>query len=152
MNYRNKIFINKDPEKKELGLIRSIVKNIDIKQILKDSFVYIYVFDDGNVEVLTYQDNHVYLISKDLNVNNKMAVEYLMEKEEIEQNVNSVLYWAGINDIKKYVPVLSEEINKGVLKKKYANLNIYAKNITEALYKLPSISSAFYLYLEDVDE
>ena len=71
---------------KESFIHQSNVKNIDIKQILKDSFVYIYVFDDGNVEVLTYQDNHVYLISKDLNVNNKMAVEYLMEKEEIEQD------------------------------------------------------------------
>jgi hypothetical protein len=152
MNFKRKIFINKDPKKEELQAIRKILKKINVKERLKDSFIYVKISEEEGVEVLTFMDTYVFLASKELNVNNKMAIEYLIRKEEIDQNVNSVLYWSGINDIKKYVPVLSEEMKKGVLQKEYANINVYAKSVTEALWKMPELSDLYYLYLEDVDE
>ena len=152
MNFKKKIFINKDPKKEELREIRKILKKINVKEHLKDSFIYVKISEEEGVEVLTFMDTYVLLASKELNVNNKMAIEYLIRKEDIDQEVNSVLYWLGINNIKKFVPVLSEEINEGVLNKKYANINVYAKNITEALWKMPVLSDLYYLYLEDVDE
>jgi len=152
MNFKKKIFINKDPKKEELKEIRKILKKINVKEHLKDSFIYVKISEEEGVEVLTFMDTYVLLASKELNVNNKMAIEYLIRKEDIDQEVNSVLYWLGINNIKKFVPVLSEEINEGVLNKKYANINVYAKNITEALWKMPVLSDLYYLYLEDVDE
>jgi len=149
---KKKIFINKDPEKKQLSVIKRILKQTDIKEQLRDFFIYVLISEEGDVEVLSFPNKFVYLASKELNVNNKMAIEYLIEKEDIDQRLNKTLYWCGINDIKKFVPVLSEEIDEGVLNKKYANINVYAKNITEALWKMPVLSDLYYLYLEDVDE
>lgn len=149
---KKKIFINKDPEKKQLSVIKRILKQTDIKEQLRDFFIYVLISEGGDVEVLSFPNKFVYLASKELNVNNKMAIEYLIEKEDIDQRLNKTLYWCGINDIKKFVPVLSEEIDEGVLNKKYANINVYAKNITEALWKMPVLSDLYYLYLEDVDE
>jgi len=149
---KKKIFINKDPEKKQLSVIKRILKQTDIKEQLRDFFIYVLISEEGGVEVLSFPNKFVYLASKELNVNNKMAIEYLIEKEDIDQRLNKTLYWCGINDIKKFVPVLSEEIDEGVLNKKYANINVYAKNITEALWKMPVLSDLYYLYLEDVDE
>lgn len=152
MYLADKIFINKDPEKHDIRVIKKILGRIDIKKHLEDSFVYIYISDDGAIEVLSFLDNYVYIASKELNVPNKMAVEYLIEKEEIDQEVNKLLYWKGINGIKKFVPVISETIEKGELIKEYGNMNVFAKNITEALWKMPTITSIQYMYLEDVDE
>jgi hypothetical protein len=152
MYFADKIFINKDPNKRDIPVIKKILDRLDIKKHLEHSFVYILIDDDDAIEVLSFLDNYVYIASKELNVDNKMAVEYLIEKEEIDQEVNKILYWCGINGIKKFVPVVSEEIRNGELIKKYANMNIFAKNITEALWKIPSISSVQYMYLEDVDE
>jgi len=152
MKMKKKIFINKDPEKKQLSVIKRILKQTDIKEQLRDFFIYVLISEEGDVEVLSFPNKFVYLASKELNVNNKMAIEYLIEKEDIDQRLNKTLYWCGINDIKKFVPVLSEEIDEGVLNKKYANINVYAKNITEALWKMPVLSDLYYLYLEDVDE
>lgn len=152
MKMKKKIFINKDPEKKQLSVIKRILKQTDIKEQLRDFFIYVLISEEGDVEVLSFPNKFVYLASKELNVNNKMAIEYLIKKEDIDQKLNKTLYWCGINDIKKFVPVLSEEIDQGVLNKKYANINVYAKNITEALWKMPVLSDLYYLYLEDVDE
>jgi hypothetical protein len=110
--------------------------------------MYIDFYDTGVLEISVIKDEYVEGISKDLNVNHKMAIQYLKHKTEIEQELNEVLYWNNINDIKKYVPVISDDGDVV----HYADFNIYSKNIYEAIRALDEIYYDEYIYLEDVDD
>jgi hypothetical protein len=77
-----------------------------------------------------------------------MAVEYLRNKSKIEQALNEVLYWNGINDLKKYIPV---SLDNGKTKK-YLDTVVYAENIIQAIKNLDDMHIDNYMYLEDVDE
>jgi hypothetical protein len=77
-----------------------------------------------------------------------MSMEYLRHKNKIEQNLNKVLYWNGINNIKKYVPVIS---NNGI-SVEYADINVYSSSVVQAIKALDDMLFDDYMYLEDVDE
>lgn len=148
MDYKKKLFVNKDLTDEELFFVKEALGKIDLEEYLQNSFVYVSVFSGGGLEIVSVKDDYVYLISKEFNINNKMSMEYLRHKNKIEQNLNKVLYWNGINNIKKYVPVIS---NNGI-SVEYADINVYSSSVVQAIKALDDMLFDDYMYLEDVDE
>ena len=148
MDYKKKVFVNKDLSDVELMFVKSMLQEINIEEYLIECFVYIDLSEDGAVEIISIADQHVFQASKELNISHKMAMQYIRHKGKINQALNKLLYWSDINDIKKYVPVKSDESNK----KKYMPVNVYATNVPEAIIALADMLYDDYTYLEDVDE
>lgn len=148
MDYKKKVFVNKDLNDIELMFIKSMLQEINLEEYLIECFVYIDLSEDGSVEIVSIADQHVFQTSKELHVSHKMAMQYLRDKGQINQALNKLLYWSDINDIKKYVPVKSDESSK----KQYMPINVYATSIPEAIMALEDLLYDDYTYLEDVDE
>jgi hypothetical protein len=152
MEGRNKVFINKEPTNDHLEYIKDLLEDVDIKEYLTHSFVYVYINKLGGVDVLVFKDEMVYIASKELNVNNKMAIEYIIRKDEISQKYQEMCYWLGINNIKKFTVVVSENIRLKNTTKQYAKDPVYSKSYIGAVTHLVNKGFEDYLYLEDVDE
>lgn len=148
MDFKKKIFVNRELSDAEVLFVKSTLKNIDLESHLQDCFIYVCLYENGVLEISSVKDDYIYLVSKEFNISNKMAMQYLKNRTEIEQELNKVLYWNGINNIKKYVPVVSDD-GKSV---SYANFNVYAEGVPEAVKTLSDMYFDDYMYLEDVDE
>ena len=148
MDFKKKIFVNRELSDEEVLFVKSTLKNIDLESYLQDCFIYVCLYENGVLEISSVKDDYIYLVSKEFNITNKMAMQYLKNKTEIEQVVNKVLYWNDINNIKKYVPVVFDD-GKSV---SYANFNVYAEGVPEAVKTLNDMYFDDYMYLEDVDE
>jgi len=148
MDYKKKVFVNKELTDIELMFVKSMLEDINLEKYLDECFVYIDLSEDGAVEIISIADQHVYRVSKKYNVTNKMAIQYIRHKTQINQEINKLLYWIGINDIKKYIPVKHDESNK----KEYMPINVYAESMPEAIKTLTDMLYDDYTYLEDVDE
>ena len=148
MDFRKKIFVNKELNEAETMFVKSTLKNIDLEDYLKDSYIYVWVYDNGMLEVSSVRDEHVHIVAEDFKITNKMAIEYLKHRTKIEQSLNKVLYWNGINSIKKYIPVVFDDGKD----KKYADMNVYAEDVPEAVKTLSDMYFDDYMYLSDVDE
>ena len=148
MDYKKKVFVNKELTDIELMFVKSMLQDINLEEYLAECFVYIDLSEDGAVEIISIADQHVYKTAKKYNITNKMAIQYIRHKTQINQEINELLYWTGINDIKKYVPVKSDESNK----KEYMPINVYAQSMPEAIKTLTDMLYDDYTYLEDVDE
>lgn len=148
MNFKEKIFVNKRLDDLETKLVKSFLEKIDIQSYLKDYFVYIYLHEDSFLEIYSVENKHIQEISKEFNITNKMSMEYLKDKTEIEQELNEIFYWNGINNMKKYVPVLSDDDN--IIE--YADFNVYAEGIADAIRILNDLDFYEYIYINDVDE
>ena len=148
MDYKKKVFVNKDLNDIELMFIKSMLEDINLEEYLAECFVYIDLSEDGAVEIISISDQRVFAASKNLNVSHKMAIQYIRHQTQINQSIKKLLYWSNINDIKKYVPVKSDEVNQ----KKYMPFNVYAKDTAEAIQVLSEMHYDDYTYLEDVDE
>lgn len=148
MDFKKKIFVNRELSDAEVLFVKSTLKNIDLESYLKDCFIYVCLYENGVLEISSVKDDYIYLVSKEFNITNKMAMQYLKNRTEIEQEVNKVLYWNGINNIKKYIPVVFDD-GKSV---SYANFNVYAEGVPEAVKTLSDMYFDDYMYLEDVDE
>ena len=152
MREMNKIFINEEPSDTHLEYIKELYEDLEIKEHLVDSFIYVNILKEGEVEILAFKDNHVFVASKELNVNNKMAIEYMIRRKEISQKFNEMCYWISINDIKKFAVVVSESLTLNKRKKEYAKKSIYSKNYVSAVHQLINEGFEDYLYLENVDD
>ena len=148
MDFKKKIFVNRELSDAEVLFVKSTLKNIDLESYLRDCFIYVCLYENGVLEISSVKDDYIYLVSKEFNITNKMAMQYLKNRTEIEQEVNKVLYWNGINNIKKYIPVVFDD-GKSV---SYANFNVYAEGVPEAVKTLSDMYFDDYMYLEDVDE
>ena len=148
MRFREKIFVNKELSDDEIAFVVKTLETIDLDSHLKDCFSYISVYDNGVLEISSIKDDDVYLTSMEYNITNKMSMEYLKQRVEIEQKVNEALYWVNINSMKKYVPVIADD-GKSVT---YADFNIYSPSIERAIRALNEMNFDDYLYLVDVDE
>ena len=87
-----------------------------------------------------------------LNVNNKMAIEYLIEKVEIDQAYNKLLYSAKIGNYKKYKTITKEKLTRKGLMRQYSHYDVYASNKKEATQILNKIGVFDYLSIEDVSK
>jgi hypothetical protein len=148
MDFSKKIFVSRDVTDHEVYLVKEILHSIDFESYLSESFLYIDMRKDGGLEIISVDNEQVFLASKELRVSNKMAIEYLRYQTKIEQSINSVLYWAGINNMKKFVPVKEDDGNN----KEYADMNVYAHSMPEALRYLDELYRGDFVYIEDVDE
>jgi len=148
MDFKKKIFVNRELSDAEVLFVKSTLKNIDLESYLQDCFIYVCLYENGVLEISSVKDDYIYLVSKEFNITNKMAMQYLKNRTQIEQELNKVLYWNGINNIKKYVPVVFDD-GKSV---SYANFNVYAEGVPEAVKTLSDMYFDEYMYLEDVDE
>ena len=148
MDFRNKIFVNRELTDEEVDLVKSTLESIDLESYLENSFIYVCLYDNGAIEISSVKDDYIYVISKEFNITYKMAIQYLKYKAEIEQELNKVLYWNGINNIKKYVPVVFDD-GKNI---EYADFNVYSEGVIEAVKTLNDMFFDNYMYLEDVDE
>lgn len=148
MDFKKKIFVNRELSDAEVLFVKSTLNNLDLESYLQDCFIYICLYENGVLEISSVKDDYIYLVSKEFNITNKMAMQYLKNRTEIEQELNKVLYWNGINNIKKYVPVVFDD-GKSV---RYANFNVYAEGVPEAVKALSDMYFDEYMYLEDVDE
>jgi hypothetical protein len=147
MDFKKKIFINKDLTDTEVKFIKSMLQDINIEEYLEKCFVYIDLAEEGSLEIISIADEHVIATSEELNINYKMAMQYIRNRTTIEQTLNMLLYWNEINDIKKYVPVKEDELHQ----KEYAPLNVYANSVPQAIKALSDMYYDDYTYLEDVD-
>lgn len=152
MDVKKKIFINTNPSDENLDSLKPILKELNIKKELEDSFVYVKILKTGGLEVYSFKDSYVFIVSKELNVNNKMAVEYIMMMDEVDQKFNEACYWSGVNDIKKYVAVVSEKITANGVIKEYSAEVIFSNSYVSAILYLSKKGFDDYIYLEDVDE
>ncbi len=132
MDYKKKVFVNKDLSDVEIAFVKSMLDEIDLKQYLKTCFVYIDLCESGSLEIISIVDEHVLDISKQYDLPHKMAMEYIRNKTEIDQNLNMLLYWNGLNNMKKYVAYNKNEDNE----KHYAHVSIYPDNKGEAYITL----------------
>lgn len=148
MDFSKKIFVSRDVTDYEVYLVKEILHSIDFESYLAESFLYIDMRKDGGLEIISIDNEQVFLASKELRVSNKMAIEFLRYQTKIEQSINSVLYWAGINNMKKFVPVKEDDGNS----KQYADMNVYAHSMPEALRYLDELYKGDFVYIEDVDE
>lgn len=148
MDFKKKIFVNRELSDAEVLFVKSTLNDLDLESHLQDCFIYICLYENGVLEISSVKDDYIYLVSKEFNITNKMAMQYLKNRTEIEQELNKVLYWNGINNIKKYVPVVFDD-GKSV---SYANFNVYAEGVPEAVKALSDMYFDEYMYLEDVDE
>ena len=65
-----------------------------------------------------------------------MAVEYIMMMDEVDQKFNEACYWSGVNDIKKYVAVVSEKITANGVIKEYSAEVIFSNSYVSAILYL----------------
>jgi len=151
MEFRDKIFISHNPTDDDLDRIKEILNGIDLDEYLKDSFVYVNITKHETIEVMSFNDSLVYVASKELNLNNKMSIEYIIRSDEINQKFNELCYWENINDVKKFIIVLSEKITSKETIKEYADDPIYSDSYGRAIGHLVKKGIEDYLYLEDVD-
>jgi hypothetical protein len=77
-----------------------------------------------------------------------MSMEYLKRRYEINNKLKETLYWMGLNNLKKFVPVISDN----GIEKKYSEKAVYAENAPEAVGIMDNMDEHDYMYLEDVDE
>ena len=110
MRPHEKFYTSRDPLDEELLLISEVLTKIDLTGVLKDGFIYILMRNQGDFEILSFENEYVFLASKELQVNNKMAIEYLIEKPEIDQEINQVLFDNNIGGFKKFKAVKKEKI------------------------------------------
>jgi len=148
MDFKKKIFVNRELSDAEVLFVKTTLENIDLESYLQDCFIYVCLYENGVLEISSVKDDYIYLVSKEFNITNKMAMQYLKNRTEIEQEINRTLYWNGINNIKKYVPVVFDD-GKSV---SYADFNVYAEGVPEAVKTLNDMYFDDYMYLEDVDE
>lgn len=106
----------------------------------------------GDFEILSFENEYVFLASKELQVNNKMAIEYLIEKPEIDQEINQVLFDNNIGGFKKFKAVKKEKITRKGVVRLYHDFDVYEGSVQEAEKILLDIGFKDYLYLQDVSK
>ena len=153
MNYDEKFYCSRDPSETEVVVVKSLLKKMDLKIHLIKNFIYI-LFEEvsDKFEILSFEDNYVYIVSKELKVNNKMAIEYLIKEIEIDQAFNKLLYETNIEDYKKYKTVLDEKLTRKGIKKRYSEYIIYAHDKREVNQILKKTGVFDYLYIENVSQ
>jgi len=147
MDYKKKLFINKELSDEDLDYAREALSKMDLIDYLKDSFVYVTVDEEGGVQIVSAKDEYVYLVSKEYYIDNKMSMEYLKRRYEINNKLKETLYWMGLNNLKKFIPVISDN----GIEKKYSEKAVYAENAPEAVNIMDNMDEHDYMYLEDVD-
>lgn len=153
MDFRNKIFVNREPTDEELDDVKDLITSSKVKDYLEKNFIYIYLEDEGDyVQVLAFEDQTVLFTCQEYNLDTKRAVQYIFHAVEIDQAVKETLYWAGIGETKKYIPVIAEAKMSDGMNKIYAEFAVYADDDVEAGIVLNNMDYDGYLYLEDVDE
>jgi hypothetical protein len=147
MEFSKKLFVSRQLDEDEFEFVKESLEQVDLVEHLKHSFIYVSIYENGTLEIVSVKDEYVYLVSKEYYIDNKMSMEYLRNRDEIKQKLNEVLYWNGINDLKKYVTVVFDNgINK-----RYSDDVVYAESIAEAISILDKMYVDEYMYIEDVD-
>lgn len=152
MDESKKLFVSREPNDDEITLIRDLIIEHDIKERLKENFVYIILNGEQSVEVISVPDGSVVKTAKEYYINHKQAIQLIYDEPEIDQDIKELQYWSNIGGYKKYVAVIAEAKMKGGMEKVYADFAIYAKDIVEAGITMTEFNFEEYLYLEDVDE
>ena len=152
MDPENKFYCSREPQDSEVVIIKSLLLKINLNEYLQDNFIYILMKATGDFEILSFENDFVFLASKELKVSNKMAIEYLIEKVEIDQAVNKVLFENNIGKYKKFKAVKDEKLTRKGVKKVMSNFSVYASNLPEAAKTLNDIGYFKYLYLYDVSK
>ena len=81
-----------------------------------------------------------------------MAIEYLIEKPEIDQEINQVLFNNNIGGFKKFKAVKKEKITRKGVVRLYHDFDVYEGSVQEAEKTLLDIGFKDYLYLQDVSK
>tara|TARA_Y100001963_G_C6746388_1_gene431824 strand:- start:123 stop:611 length:489 start_codon:yes stop_codon:yes gene_type:complete len=153
MNYDEKFYCSRDPDESEIIIIKNLLKKINLGSHLNENFIYILLEEEDNgLEILSFENDLIYIASKELNVSNKMAIEYLIEKIEIDQAYNKLLYETDIEDYKKYKTVTDEKLTRKGIKKQYSDYVIYAHDKREVSQILNKTGVFDYLYIENVSQ
>lgn len=152
MDPKKKVFANRDLNEYELEMIALVFKQNDLEQYLEDSHIFIYVEEDGTeIDIMRYPDETVAKNREELILTTKQTLEYLYSKDMIDQEVAEMLYWAGIDDYKKYVPVIEYKERRGKKEKVYADYYFFAKSDYDAADFMNRNAYFDYLFVEDVD-
>ncbi len=153
MNIEDKFYCSREPDDTEIIVIKNLLKKIDLKGYLNDNFIYVLLEEDeGGFEILSFENDYVFIASKELNVPNKMAIEYLIDKVEIDQAYNELLFDTKIGAFKKYKTITKEKLTRKGLMRQYSNYDIYASSKKEATQILNKIGVFNYLSIEDVSK
>jgi hypothetical protein len=148
MDWRSKIFTNKKMTDEEFLVVQSVFEDDTFNTLLKTHFMYVFFDDKGYIRFLSIDNKSVQNICEDFSFSKKEAVEYIYMKDQIDQDLAELLYWAGIDNYKKYVPVINIQKNG---ERMYADYYLFAKNEIDANEYLYRNGYFDYMYLEDVD-
>ena len=151
MDPREKVFANRHLTDYETEMIKLVFEQHDLTDYLDDSYIYIYIEEDGEIEVMRYPDDIISKTCGDLFITPKQAIEYLYSKEIIDQEIAELLYWNDIDDYKKYVPVVKYEYDGEEEHKTYADYYFFAKDDYEAAEFMSRNAYFDYLFIENVD-
>ena len=151
MNRKEKVYSNRDLNDYEIEMISLVFQQNDLDKYLDESYIYIVLEDNGDIDIMHYPDDMVKKTCVDFVVTPKQAIEYLYSKDLIDQEVAELLYWADIDNYKKYVPVVKYENNGEKEVKQYADYYFFAKNEIDAADFMSRNAYFDYIYLEDVD-
>ena len=151
MNRKEKVYANRNLNDYEIEMISLVFKENDLDKYLDNSYIYIYLEENGEVDIMYYPDDMVKKICVDYVITPKQAIEYLYSKDIIDQEVAELLYWSDIDNYKKYVPVVKHIQDGSREIVEYADYYFFAKNEYEAADFMSRNAYFDYIYLEDVD-
>lgn len=151
MNQRDKVFANRNLSDYEIEMISLVFEQNKLEKYLDDSYIYIFLEENGEIDIMRYSDEIVNKTCVDFCISPRQSIEYLYSEEEIEQEVAEMLYWADIGDYKKYVPVIEYNVKKGEEGKIYADYYFFAKDDIEAAEFMNRNAFFEYLFVENVD-
>jgi hypothetical protein len=151
MNQREKVFANRNLSDYEIEMIGLVFEQNDLDKHLDDGYIYIYLEDDGEIDIMKYPDEIVKKTMEDYFLTARQSIEYLYDKDLIDQEVAELLYWSDIDEYKKYVPVIRHSFDgkKDVIE--YADYYLFARDDYEAAEFMSRNAYFDYLYLENVD-
>ena len=144
-----KIVTNRKMTPEEALTIEAVFMEDSFANVLKSHFMYIYFDEKGYIRFLSIQDSIVDEVSEKYCLSNREAVEFLYIQDDIDQELGEMLYWTGIDNYKKYVPVV--HINESNGEREYAEYFLFAKNEIDANEYLYRNGYFDYIFLEDVD-
>lgn len=151
MDRKGKVFTNKYLTDYETEMIKLVFEQHDLISYLDENYIYIHIEEDGEIEVMRYPDDMVDKTCRDLFITPKQSIEYMYSKEIIDQEIAELLYWADIDEYKKYVPVVKYAMDNGEETKEYADYYFFARDDYEAAEFMSRNAYFDYLFVEDVD-
>jgi len=119
---------------------------------LDDHYMYVNLISQGETYVSYFKDSQVQRLVERESMTIKDAVLYLHDSFGFFQEFRELLYWNGINSLKKYVPCTGEIRTTEGVEPVTEDECVFAKNEKEAKDLFAQSGVRGILYVIDLDE